>query len=628
MKLEFLPADKLVLSKANMRHAKTPEIGDILPSVRKRGIIQSIIVRPVPDSDMFEVMAGNRRRHAAQLVAAERREAGDMEPVMVPAGIMAAGDDAAALEASMLENFARLAPDEVSQWEAFVRLVKEGQSPDDIGATFAIPELRVKRILALGNLMPRIRALYRCEEIDAATIRHFTLASKSQQREWLTLLDDPDACAPIGGNLKSWLLGGQPIMVKNALFDLASYKGQIVADLFGEEGYFADAAIFWEAQEAAIAVRKQAYLEAGWHDVVIMGRGSYFHSWEYRRTPKRKGGRVYIEVRANGEISCHEGYLTEKEWDKAARGEAAAAGIKPVRPELTSTLTAYIDLHRHAAARAALLSQPQMALRMMVAHAIVGSPLWSLRTQSMTTRNAATDESLRLTPGEILFGEQRREMLDLLGRAADEMALVDCFTGIGPLFARLMVLPDEDVMRLVALVMGETLSAGSPAVELLGLHLNIDMADWWEADEAFLEPLRDRAILLELVEEVAGKLVADANRQEKTKVLKQIIRNYLAGTDGRSRTEPWVPRWMRFPPATYTGRGGVGTVIAHAHAVKEEAGPQADQPEETEQPHNSVDALAGEGSAMENAEIVKSVAAAVDAGDVAAKTEEEQRLAA
>ena len=36
----------------------------------------------------------------------------------------------------------------------------------------------------------------------------------------------------------------------------------------------------------------------------------------------------------------------------------------------------YLDLHRHAAVRAALLGYPGLALRLMVAHAIGGSPLW------------------------------------------------------------------------------------------------------------------------------------------------------------------------------------------------------------------------------------------------------------
>ncbi len=43
----------------------------------------------------------------------------------------------------------------------------------------------MKRILALGALLPRIRTPYRGGEIDAATVRHLTLASKSQQTAWL-----------------------------------------------------------------------------------------------------------------------------------------------------------------------------------------------------------------------------------------------------------------------------------------------------------------------------------------------------------------------------------------------------------------------------------------------------------
>ena len=119
---------------------------------------------------------------------------------------MEEGDDAAALEASMIENMARLDPDEVSRWESFTRLVKEGRSIDAIATTFGLPELAVRRTLALGNLLPRIRTLYRAGGIDATSVRHLTLATKSQQKAWLALIDDHDAYVPAGHQLKSWLL--------------------------------------------------------------------------------------------------------------------------------------------------------------------------------------------------------------------------------------------------------------------------------------------------------------------------------------------------------------------------------------------------------------------------------------
>lgn len=255
-----------------------------------------------------------------------------------------------------------------SQRERVVtRLVKEGREVADIAETFGLPDLTIRRVLALGNLMPRVRDLYRHEKIDRTTVRHLTMASKSQQRAWLALLDDPNAYVPTGHQLKAWLLGGQSITAAHALFDIDGYKGALVADLFGDDRYFADADAFWTAQNAVIEARREAYLEAGWSDVVIVPASERFDSWEYEKSAKRKGGRIYVDVRANGEVVFHEGYLTRAEARRAALGQPVMAGEKPVRAEITSALGTYVDLHRHAAVRAALTGHSGVALRLMVA---------------------------------------------------------------------------------------------------------------------------------------------------------------------------------------------------------------------------------------------------------------------
>ena len=160
MRLDFIPQDKLVPSRTNMRYAKkAPDVTDILPTVRKRGVIQPLIVRPNCAPDGFEIVAGFRRWTANGVALGEGIDHGPL-----PCAILDPGDDADAIEASMIENMARLDPDEVTQWESFVRLVKEGRKPDEIAATFGLPDLTVKRILALGNLLPRIRDLYRAGE--------------------------------------------------------------------------------------------------------------------------------------------------------------------------------------------------------------------------------------------------------------------------------------------------------------------------------------------------------------------------------------------------------------------------------------------------------------------------------
>src|SRR3546814_7764626 len=91
--------------------------------------------------------------------------------------------------------------------------------------TFGLTSLQVKRTLAIGNLLPRIRNLYRNEKIDAVTMRHLTLASKAQQREWLALVDCPEKPTPTCTSLRAWLFGGSADAAKVALFDLDAYIG-------------------------------------------------------------------------------------------------------------------------------------------------------------------------------------------------------------------------------------------------------------------------------------------------------------------------------------------------------------------------------------------------------------------
>jgi ParB family chromosome partitioning protein len=562
MTLVFIDQDKLSVSKTNMRYGKkAPDVSDILPTVRKRGVIQTLLVRPNCQDGHFEIVAGSRRFHAARIVA---EETGEAEPL--PCRILSETDDAAAIEASMIENLARLDADEVTQWETFTRLVKEGRDVADIAATFGLPDLTIARVLALGNLLPRVRSLYAAEKIDRATVRHLTLASKSQQRAWLALFDDPDAYVPTGHQLKAWLFGGQSIPARFALFDLDGFKGATVADLFGDDRYFADADAFWAAQNDAIEARRAAYLEEGWSDVVIVPPSDHFQTWEHEKAPKRKGGRVYVDVRSNGEVTFHEGYLTRKEAQRVARGDAPEA-VKIARPEVTSTMQTYLDLHRHAAARAALLGHPGIALRLMVAHAIGGSHLWRVSPEPQSTRNDEVRESLETSRAETLFDERRRAVLAVLAFSPEEPTVTggngDDY-GVAGIFLRLIELPDPVIMEVITVIMGETLASGSTAVAAVGTQIDVDMADWWQADAAFFELIRDKEVLSRIVAEVAGETVATANAGEKTKTLKRIVRDHLDGTDGRTRVERWVPKWLAFPASAYTARGGVGTVAAHA----------------------------------------------------------------
>ena len=320
MKLDFIPLDKLAVAKVNMRaRGRDPDVGDIQPSIAKRGVLIPLLVRPRAGNDAenipFEILAGRRRFTAVSNIIRDGGAAGPL-----PCAILDEGDDADAIEASMLENLARVAPDEVTQWEAFAKLVKAGRKPEEIAADFAFELPTVHRILALGNLVPRIRTLYRNGEIDQTTVKQLTLASKGQQTAWLALFDDKDANCPKGFRVRDWLFGGETIKAAHALFDVEASGLGVVADLFDNEVLIPDTDAFWRLQKAEVETRKAAYLADGWSDVVVLEGAPRFMRWQHAETGKRKGGRVYIELHRTGEVEFHEGSLTEKE--AAARAKA------------------------------------------------------------------------------------------------------------------------------------------------------------------------------------------------------------------------------------------------------------------------------------------------------------------
>ena len=354
------------------------------------------------------------------------------------------------------------------------------------------------------------------------------MASKRQQRDWLKLFSEPGEYAPRGYRLKQWLFGGQQIATEVALFPLQAYKGQTVADLFGERSYFADADQFWTLQSAAIAAKRDALLDEGWADVEVLETGQRFCSWEHEKTPKSESGRVYLTLSHGGEVEVHEGWLTAKEAKAKRRAKTAkdapATDGKPVRPELTNSAQTYIELHRHAAVRHALLGQQGVALRLMVAHAIGGSALWQTRPDPQTARKDETAESLAKSMAEAALAKERKTVLKLLGLPEYSQSVVRSNgddARVVELFAALLKLPDDAVLRVLAVVMAETLEAGTAVVEALGTHLKVDMRDYWQADEAFFDLLRDKAAVNALLRHIGGKRVADANVTATTKIQKK-----------------------------------------------------------------------------------------------------------
>jgi ParB family chromosome partitioning protein len=547
--------NSLHVSPLNMRAEKKPptlkrmaEIAaNILPTVREKGILTPLIVRP--NADGFEILAGRRRYYAARVI---EQETGQFPPIRcdVREGL----DDAAAIEISLIENVAREDADELACYETYSALIREGRGAAEIARLFGKKEREVTQSLAIANLMPRIRDLYRDEQIDVSDLQLLTMATKTQQREWLKLWDDNDA--PTHSDLKHWLFGGAAIRTDYALFDLAPFQDKIVGDLFSEERYFAYPNEFWTAQDEAIAARRDQYLAAKWSEVVILERGKQFPQWNFVKASKKDGGRVYIEPTHTGEVRFHEGYVTQGEFRKAEKSAKKAKGKaktddSEARSPVTSAMRNYLDLHRHAVVRLAVLSRPADALRLLIAHAVAASGNWSVRPDAQRADNNAVRDSLAASPAQAAFDTEAKKVGALLAstlKDADDDEDGAHVAGSRHdddltvrVFERLLKLNNTDVARIGAFVMAETLAAGSAVTDAFGAHAKIKTREHWTPDATFFELIRDRGTVATMLAEIAGKKAADKLVTAKLKDSKAALAKVAA------ESPTWCPGWMAFP---------------------------------------------------------------------------------
>ncbi len=543
MTLQHIELELLTVSSLNVRKFGAKDCDDLVCSIRALGVLQPLLVRVVDEG--FEVIAGQRRLNACRIIA----EDSDIDPI--PCLIMSEGDDAKAIEASLAENIERLPMDEVDQYKAFAKLVKEGRDADDIAATFGITPRMLTQRLALGRLHPPILTAYRNGAIHAGDIRNLTMATPKQQKDWWALMKDEDAYVPTGQRLKNWLFGGAHIPTENALFDVEESGLAVVSDLFGEDSYFADCEAFWALQNTAIAEAVEAFKAKGWADVIVMDQGAYFANWDHRSCAKEDGGKVFVTVSNQGEVTFHKGYITNAEAKRREKADTA-----PVeKPELTKAAQNYVDLHRHAAVRADMLGQTGLALRLIAAHMLAGSSLWQVERDPQKAAKPEIAESLEACSAQQSFEKERKAIAEFLDI---ETAQILPERGewyvtrpdMGKTLTHLMTLADDDVLRILTFLMADSLSVHSPVIDALAQTLGTKMSNHWQPEDTFFALIRDKQVLNAMVGEYAGLNAAAEHITATAKTQRAILTACMEGT--RTPADPnWMPRYMAFPQGSY-----------------------------------------------------------------------------
>jgi ParB family chromosome partitioning protein len=108
-----MPLNLIVLPTAELRYYIDPEeVDKIVATARKNGILEPLLVRPIPGSDKHEVVAGAKRYRASQI----------LELAEVPVVIRQLSDEDA-LEIALIENFARSGLTDLEETDGIVRLL-------------------------------------------------------------------------------------------------------------------------------------------------------------------------------------------------------------------------------------------------------------------------------------------------------------------------------------------------------------------------------------------------------------------------------------------------------------------------------------------------------------------------
>jgi ParB family chromosome partitioning protein len=210
------------------------------------------------------------------------------------------------------------------------------------------------------------------------------------------------------------------------------------------------------------------------------------------------------------------------------------------------------------------MRHPACAFRLMVAHAIAPTGNWRVQPDKQRARSPEIRESIATSPAQALFDAERDAVAALLGETGEGNTV--------NLFAHLLTLSDEEVMRIAAFAMADTLAVGDTAVEAAGLHLKPNSSELWQPDETFFELIYERETVNAMLAEVAGDTVAKNNADEPVTAQKKIIRDCLAGENWRTKVEGWLPGWMQFPFKPYGKEAGgideTGKAAAKARHIK------------------------------------------------------------
>ena len=287
-----IPFNKLVLSQSNVRRLKAGVlIEDLAEDIARRGLLQSLNVRPVLDDDgtetgMFEIPAGGRRYRALERLVKQKRLS---KTGPVPCIVRDPGTEISAEEDSLAENVQRVALHPLDQFRAFKMLRDQGAGEDEIAARFFVTPTVVKQRLRLASVSEKLLGIYAADGMVLEQLMAFTVNTDHARQEqvWEALQQSYNK---------------EPYLIRRQLTESAvrasdrrarfvgldvyeAAGGMVLRDLFEDDagGWLQDVALLDRLATDKLAAEAEKIAGEGWKWIEVAVDFRYGHAHHLRR---------------------------------------------------------------------------------------------------------------------------------------------------------------------------------------------------------------------------------------------------------------------------------------------------------------------------------------------------------
>jgi ParB family chromosome partitioning protein len=157
-----LPLDFIIANRANPRRDfDANQLDELTNSIREKGVMQPLLVRPSEDPNIFEIIAGERRWRAAQRAG--------LHDVPV---IIREVDDKEALELAIIENVQRVDLNPLEEAQGYEQLIEQfSYTQQDLAQVIGKSRSHVANTLRLLKLPKDVREMVTSGQLTAGHAR-------------------------------------------------------------------------------------------------------------------------------------------------------------------------------------------------------------------------------------------------------------------------------------------------------------------------------------------------------------------------------------------------------------------------------------------------------------------------